>query len=121
MSSLYLFALFLTLCLAEYSGNNESWDFLQLVVQWPGSSCKTRDCIPSIKKVSWWSLHGLWPQRNDGSWPQFCHGAPSFDEDSISPVLPLMNKFWPTYYEGAATKFWEHEYSKKQLDFFFNL
>ena len=56
---------------------------------------------------------GLWPERNDSSWPQYCPGK-VWDETTIKKInklLPKMNKLWMSAY-GDNFKFWRHEWDK---------
>ena len=56
-------------------------------------------------------MHGLWPERNDGSYPSDCPGAPAFDPAKLKPILPALNRYWPSL-NGPSDTFWEHEYTK---------
>ncbi len=56
------------------------FDYYILAISWMPSFCETRDddrddprCAPG--EGHGWMLHGLWPQHEDGSWPEFCETA----------------------------------------------
>eukprot|EP01120_Amphizonella_sp_Union-15-10_P015457 TRINITY_DN7962_c0_g1_i1.p1 TRINITY_DN7962_c0_g1~~TRINITY_DN7962_c0_g1_i1.p1 ORF type:complete len:224 (-),score=31.15 TRINITY_DN7962_c0_g1_i1:118-756(-) len=85
---------------------NNNWDYLLFVQQWPGTFC-TGSCPVS---VSFWTIHGLWPNRNDGSWPQYCPG-PTFTVSNITNLLPTMQTYWPSL-SGSDDSFWKHEWEK---------
>ncbi|KAH8879577.1 ribonuclease T2 [Thozetella sp. PMI_491] len=65
-----------------------------------------------------WTLHGLWPDRCDGSYDQFCNLTPQFN--NISAVLEhyghgelvdFMNRYWIAD-RGPNSRLWAHEYNK---------
>ena len=57
-----------------------------------------------------YSIHGLWPQYTNGSYPQYCKNV-SFDENKITSLLPQLNKLWPSNM-GPNKDFWKHEWEK---------
>jgi len=58
-----------------------------------------------------WGIHGLWPEWNSTSWPQFCNMSDPLDLKNIQPLIPLMKERWYSC-EGNNTAFWEHEWLK---------
>ncbi|KAK9078053.1 hypothetical protein SSX86_002110 [Deinandra increscens subsp. villosa] len=67
------------------------------------------------------TIHGLWPDYNDGSWPSCCSG-PAFDEAEISTLLGALDQYWPTLSCSKSSTchnkkglFWAHE-----VDFSYN-
>ncbi|KAI3806206.1 hypothetical protein L1987_22103 [Smallanthus sonchifolius] len=78
------------------------FDYFALAVQWPATYCSksTKCCTQSgccrgANSPSGFTIHGLWPDYNDGSWPSCCSG-PAFDETEISSLLDALDKYWPT-------------------------
>ncbi|KAE9367742.1 ribonuclease T2 [Stipitochalara longipes BDJ] len=76
------------------------------------------DTSPAIGPDDSWTLHGLWPDLCDGSYPQFCTEAPNYSNisDIISAsqnpdLLTFMNSYWLPN-SGSAESFWEHEWNK---------
>jgi len=65
------------------------------------------------------TLHGLWPNYNNGSYPSNCKG-PSFDEKLVAKITPngvdTAYTYWPNiqYAEGDQqySEFWDHEWTK---------
>eukprot|EP01121_Diplochlamys_sp_Union-15-3_P004006 TRINITY_DN1396_c0_g2_i3.p1 TRINITY_DN1396_c0_g2~~TRINITY_DN1396_c0_g2_i3.p1 ORF type:complete len:207 (+),score=26.77 TRINITY_DN1396_c0_g2_i3:44-664(+) len=98
---IFILSLFITLSFAQ----NYSWDYLLFVQQWPGTVCSGH-CTPTD-----WTIHGLWPNRNDGSWPSYCPG-PDFSLSNISSLVPSMKILWPDLEENDDNSFWSHEWSK---------
>jgi ribonuclease I len=66
--------------------------------------------LKRVNKNTSWSIHGLWPQYSQTSYPQFCKNIP-FDIEKIKPILLDLNKFW---YSGIEPNnvFWKHEWEK---------
>ncbi|KAJ1360511.1 hypothetical protein KIN20_019503 [Parelaphostrongylus tenuis] len=61
-----------------------------------------------------WSIHGLWPNYKNGSYPQFCDGVPKkFDDKLIKPIERRLLKAWPNLYPTKPTQsLWKHEWEK---------
>ena len=58
-----------------------------------------------------WGIHGLWPEWNSTSWPQFCNPGNHLNLNEIAPLMPTMNLYWHSC-EGNNTEFWSHEWLK---------
>ena len=65
-----------------------------------------------------WTIHGLWPDWCDGSYPAECD--PSREYSNISDILTAfdtadtldyMSTYWKGY-QGDDESFWEHEWNK---------
>jgi len=64
----------------------QDYDFFYLVLQWPGSYCDTKQscCYPSSgKPAADFGIHGLWPNRDDGSYPQNCNPDAAFNPSKV--------------------------------------
>jgi len=90
--------------------SNFDWDYLLLVREWPGTM--TPGPLPSYVKS--FTLHGLWPNRNDGSYPQCCNNSYPFSYNQIEPIIDDVRRVWyDTLHDNLnGTSFWEHEWSK---------
>ncbi|KAF3431469.1 hypothetical protein FNV43_RR26200 [Rhamnella rubrinervis] len=96
---------------------SQDFDFFYFVQQWPGSYCDTQQscCYPTTgKPAADFGIHGLWPNRNDGSYPSNCDSSKPFDQSQISDLTSSMQKNWPTLAcpSGNGIKFWSHEWDK---------
>ncbi|KAL5722818.1 ribonuclease T2 [Ranunculus cassubicifolius] len=96
---------------------SHDFDFFYFVQQWPGAYCDTKRscCYPSTgKPEADFSIHGLWPNYNDGSYPSNCDSHSQFDGSEISDLKNEMEIEWPTLScpSGDGLKFWAHEWNK---------
>lgn len=57
-----------------------------------------------------YTLHGLWPDRSDGSWPQFCSG-PAFNATALQALQPRLEQDWPNAH-GSSLALHRHEYAR---------
>ena len=91
------------------SGDN-SWDYFLLVSEWPGSV--TPGPVPSY--IDTFTLHGLWPNRDDNSYPSFCNDSYPFRYSEIADIIQDLDAAWyDTLHDQAnASSFWGHEWEK---------
>ncbi|KAI3450157.1 hypothetical protein Pfo_006822 [Paulownia fortunei] len=107
-------------------GNTQrEFDYFKLSLQWPGTACRTtrlccssNACCLRSNALTEFTIHGLWPDYNDGTWPACCSGK-RFDVKEISTLLNTLNKYWPSLScdapsncHGGKGLFWEHEWEK---------
>ncbi|XP_071690841.1 extracellular ribonuclease LE-like [Rutidosis leptorrhynchoides] len=108
---------FLTLHSLIVLSASQDFDFFYLVQQWPGSYCDTQQgcCYPKTgKPAANFGIHGLWPNRNDGSYPSNCDSSNPFDASKISDLTNQMQSDWPTLAcpSNDGLTFWGHEWDK---------
>ncbi|KAI0997457.1 hypothetical protein K3495_g10730 [Podosphaera aphanis] len=75
------------------------------------------DTNPAVGPADSWTLHGLWPDLCDGSYPQYCSAAPTYYNITsiISASSAELYDFMTTYWlpdRGSAEHFWQHEWNK---------
>ncbi|KAG8383085.1 hypothetical protein BUALT_Bualt05G0147900 [Buddleja alternifolia] len=95
----------------------QDFDFFYFVQQWPGSYCDSNKscCYPNTgKPASDFSIHGLWPNYNDGSYPSNCDPDNHFDPSQISNLTRRMQREWPSLACPSSDnlRFWAHEWNK---------
>jgi len=92
----------------------QSWDFLLLVQQWGPGFCATssRSCsVPA--SIQWFTMHGLWPNNNDTSYPSNCNNSDPFNENAIESIESQLDSYWPNYLTSETNvEFWSHEFDK---------
>ncbi|GLT46097.1 hypothetical protein SLA2020_198800 [Shorea laevis] len=107
-SILTLLCLLLTCLIVDANDNTNAgaahreFDYFALCLQWPGTVCHgTRHCCSSnaccrgSNSPTEFTIHGLWPDYNDGTWPACCTRS-RFDEREISTLLDGLEKYWPS-------------------------
>ena len=57
-----------------------------------------------------WSIHGLWPQYTQNSYPTYCRDV-DFDYSKLTLILPDLQKHWYSA-DGSDEDFWSHEWKK---------
>ncbi|KAK1398051.1 Ribonuclease T(2) [Heracleum sosnowskyi] len=74
------------------------FDYFKLSLQWPGTICRnTRHCCSSngccrgSSSPTEFTIHGLWPDYNDGTWPACCTKS-DFDVKEISTLRDALEK-----------------------------
>jgi len=115
-TTLVAFLALCILCATLVQSAHKDFDFFYFVQQWPGSYCDTKKgcCFAiSSKPKAVFGIHGLWPDYNDGSWPQFCDKEP-FKPKEISDVLDKMDDDWGSLAcpSSDSHSFWKHEWTK---------
>ncbi|CAF3499172.1 unnamed protein product [Fusarium graminearum] len=76
------------------------------------------DSSPVAGPSDSWTIHGLWPDYCDGTYPQFCDKSREYtDIKSIvskflgNSTLSYMDKYWVSQ-DGNDESLWEHEFNK---------
>nr|XP_009625830.1 ribonuclease 2-like isoform X1 [Nicotiana tomentosiformis] len=104
--------------------HQRQFDYFKLSLLWPATACRntTRCCSSNAccrsNLPSEFTIHGLWADYNDETWPACCSG-PQFDKKEISTLLKPLRKYWPSFsceavsncHHGKGT-FWAHEWEK---------
>uniref|UniRef100_A0A7N0VBZ0 Uncharacterized protein n=1 Tax=Kalanchoe fedtschenkoi TaxID=63787 RepID=A0A7N0VBZ0_KALFE len=109
------------------SGDGSVWeqrefDYFKLALQWPPTYCrKTKHCCSSnaccrgANAPHGFTIHGLWPDYNDGTWPSCCTHS-TFNQKEISTLLNALETYWPSLSCGSISNcfgrkgsFWAHE------------
>ena len=99
-----------------------SFDFFVFATSWQPEECYNEPTYSGCNNPNkiWSSqltIHGMWPQFNNGSWPSYCTNE-AFDSSIIYNDLDTTDfyDYWPNVrYEPndkAYASFWEHEWTK---------
>ena len=93
---------------------NPDFDFFLHVRSWSVTLCKQfkDQCVKDAVNNDF-TLHGVWPNRNNGTYPAFCDGA-QFDWNNISDLKTDLDTYWTDYKESASYDdgLWAHEFNK---------
>lgn len=77
------------------------FDFYLLTLSWSPEFCLTHPQATECAAHPGFVLHGLWPQNNDGSYPEDCSNAPGpSDPQAYSDIFPdvhLLEHEWTTH------------------------
>ncbi|KAF2717671.1 ribonuclease T2 [Polychaeton citri CBS 116435] len=85
-----------------------------------GSLLQTQfwDTDPAVGPSDSWTIHGLWPDRCDGSYDASCDDARAYSNISsiissfgYNDLLSYMQTYWLPN-SGTGETFWEHEWGK---------
>ncbi|GAB2298180.1 Ribonuclease 2 [Dionaea muscipula] len=109
----------------ESTTAQREFDYFVLALQWPGTVCRgTRHCCSSnaccrgSNAPNEFTIHGLWPDYNDGTWPACCSNS-RFDIKEISTLRDALDHYWPSLSCGSPKTchghkgtFWAHEWEK---------
>ncbi|CAJ0578598.1 unnamed protein product, partial [Mesorhabditis spiculigera] len=93
------------------------FDYLMLTLIYPVAVCRAdddavKDSCEVPDGTPSWTVHGLWPNYANGSYPQFCTRQ-KFDIDLVSPIFEELKKDWPNLYPNRqVSSLWKHEYEK---------
>ncbi|USP73158.1 ribonuclease m [Curvularia clavata] len=76
------------------------------------------DASPATGPDDSWTIHGLWPDRCDGSYDANCDSSRSYSNISAilnsfgaTDLLSYMSTYWKDY-QGNDESFWYHEWAK---------
>lgn len=87
-----------------------SWDYLLFVQLWPSSWLKQDHNHNYNFTNSYFTLHGIWPEYWNNSWPQFCSNSTFFNLSIIKPIYDDLTLYWTDF--KYPLNFWKHEYFK---------
>jgi len=83
---------------AAPSGN---FDYYLLNLSWSPEFCASHANSPECPSHPGFVVHGLWPQRNDGSYPENCSNAPGpanpQSDTDLMPTVSLVLHEWRTH------------------------
>ena len=113
------------------SSTGESFDFYLMAMSWQPQYCyanrysKYTSCeSPDDYWKSHWTIHGLWPQFSDGSYPSSCSNEKA-STTLLESLTTELEQYWPDValygsandgddesYHQPSYYFWRHEWSK---------
>jgi len=99
---------------SPHASKSHEFDFFLLVANWPKTVCdwaaKKEKCV--IPETNQWTIHGLWPNNNDNTYPQYCSNSP-FNESALDSLQPRLSRDWPNLFTASSEySFWQHEWER---------
>lgn len=92
-------AALLLLATGALASSRSNYDYLLFVRQWGVTFCKESSAC-AIKPVERFTVHGLWPERNDHTWPACCDARQPFEVRKIVPLMRDLVYYWFSYTAG---------------------
>lgn len=99
-----------------------AWDYLLFVQVWPGSWINDyrQNCLIDEENYmindftnfnnTYFTIHGLWPEYYNASWPEFCN-KDKFNFTAIQSIRKYLEIYW-TNFRNNPQSLWIHEYQK---------
>ncbi|XP_076907415.1 ribonuclease 2-like [Bidens hawaiensis] len=99
------------------------FDYFMLSLQWPASFCSRHktECCPQngccsgASSPPGFTIHGLWPSNEDGTYPSCCTDN-AFNAKEISPLVGALSTYWPilscnkiSSCHGKKNQYWAHQ------------
>jgi ribonuclease T2 len=86
---------------AQEARSSGSFDYYLLNLSWSPEFCHSHPSAAECAAHSAFVLHGLWPENNNGSYPENCSSAPGPSDPSqysdIYPEVHLLEHEWKTH------------------------
>ena len=77
------------------------FDYYLLTLSWSPEYCATHPSSPECAAHPGFVVHGLWPQNNDGTYPEDCSNAPGptnpQGDTDLQPTVSLVEHEWQTH------------------------
>ena len=78
-----------------------AFDFYLLTLSWSPEYCATHSSSSECGSHPGFVVHGMWPQNNDGTYPENCSNAPGPANPQqyldLIPTISLINHEWATH------------------------
>lgn len=87
-----------------------AWKYFMFVQFWPGAWIANDNIVNYDFSGTHWNVHGLWPENDNGSYPQFCNNSTIFNISVVKILHNQLIKYWNNY--NFPLFFWIHEYMK---------
>ena len=86
---------------AQQTGQPGQFDYYLLTLSWSPEFCYSHRSAAECSQHLGFIVHGLWPQFNDGSYPQHCSNQPGLSDPSkVADIMPdpsLVEHEWSTH------------------------
>jgi ribonuclease T2 len=89
------------------TAQGQPYDFYLLNLSWSPEFCHSHSDSPECAAHPGFVVHGLWPQNNDGTYPEHCPSRPGPTNDAdwqgLLPTASLAQHEWQTH--GTCTPY----------------
>ena len=91
-----------------------AFDYFVLAKTWTPEFCYSNPskCQLSSLIKQEFSIHGLWPQNKDGSYPSFCQPCEKFVKTKLKPFKKRIIQYWDDTFNSIDWSFLQHEWEK---------
>ena len=87
------------------------YDSYVLATEWAGSVCTVKRCQYNTGSTTFWNMHGLWPNSDNGRHPFSCASTSVDIQKLPQNVQSDLNKYWAGLF-ASQSGFIAHEWSK---------
>ena len=93
-----------------YLSLGSCFDYYIFTRTWVPGFCYFNKNKCSNNQIEKFSIHGLWPTWNNGSWPQYCNNQTT-NYSRLDSILPDLNYHWSDS-DQPDWDLWKHEWRK---------
>ena len=91
--------------------NYASYDVYVFTSSWAGTTCKFKNCSVNFVKKRHFNLHGLWPNYQNGSWPEYCTQIPLNFQNLSQSLRVRLDEYWSGLF-SSQERFVRHEWER---------
>lgn len=83
--------------------------YLMFVQVWPPAWLLNKNVSYDFTN-DYFTIHGIWPDYYNGSYPQFCNKSEKFDVNKLEPIKKDLVEYWTDF--TNPENLWKHEFQK---------
>lgn len=91
--------------------NTIIFDYFMFVQIWPSAwILNSNNTMKHEFDNSYFSVHGIWPEYYNGSWPSYCDSKEKFNVTKLNDIETKLKKYWTNFINPS--EFWKHQFLK---------